>query len=114
MNVTTARIEYLGQISAKLGLLIMWRSFFLAVGLTLCILGLECMFVQKAVLATSPNALNSSTQDFQNPYAADYGVPVSTETGVIEPPEWAAWVCLSLGVIVIMYSHTLRWGGQGE
>jgi hypothetical protein len=79
--------------------LVMWRALALAIGISFCILGAECLVVEKAVLASSR--------------------PVTAETGVlgqtapverpreIEPPEWAPWSLISLGAVVILYSFSI-------
>jgi hypothetical protein len=63
----------------------MWRSFFLALGVFLFILGAEALVVERAVL----NRGESQT-------AAD-----------IVPPEWAPWSLLSAGAVVVLYSFTV-------
>ncbi len=60
----------------------MWRSFFLAVGVFLFILGAEALVVERAVL---------NRGDAAN----------------IIPPEWAPWSLLSAGAVVILYSFTI-------
>jgi hypothetical protein len=61
----------------------MWRSFFLAVGVFLVILGAEALAIDKAVLARSEGLTD------------------------IVPPEWAPWSLLSAGAVVILYSFTV-------
>jgi len=61
----------------------MWRSFFLAVGITLIIIGVECLFVDSAMMAA---------EDGPKPFT---------------PPDWAPWSMLSGGAIVILYSFTI-------
>ena len=85
----------------------MWRAFFSAVGITLCILGLECFFVEKAVLAQSPDAVKtrpSTVALLQTPEPPK----------AIETKEWMPWSFLSLGTIVILYSVTLPKRQQDE
>ena len=56
----------------------MWRAFFLAIGISLIIVGAECMVVHKAVLAGERSA------------ATDGSTPeVSTGSQEFKPPEWA-------------------------
>jgi hypothetical protein len=62
----------------------MWRSFFLAVGLTLCILGGECLIVDKAFVTLA----GRGGREFV-------------------PPEWAPWSLLSAGAVVSLYSLTV-------
>jgi hypothetical protein len=74
----------------------MFRAFFLAVGIYAFILGLECLFVDKAVLQPSRAASASAL--------AQQVAPVSRE---ITPAEWAPWSLLSAGAVVMLYSFTL-------
>ena len=78
----------------------MWRSLFLAIGIVLCILGAECLVLEKAVLA----------QDKEPPRQnASYLLPAASEpkTEEITPPEWAPWTLMSAGLVVILYSYSL-------
>jgi len=78
----------------------MWRSLFLAFGIVLCILGAECLVLEKAVLAQDKD------QPQQN---ASYLLPAAPEpkTKEITPPEWAPWSLMSTGLVVILYSYSL-------
>ena len=42
----------------------MWRAVFLALGIVLCILGGECLVVEKAVLAQSEPAVEAQPTPF--------------------------------------------------
>lgn len=83
----------------------MWRAFFLAVGITLCVLGAECMVIDEAVISKAPAPA----------MATSYGtVPSSaSRSRVVRPPEWAPWSLISAGTVIILYSFTLpqRMGG---
>ena len=68
----------------------MWRSFFLAVGAYCCLLGLQAMAIDKAVI--KPRVQN--------------GVVVAPARDV-RPPDWAPWSLLSAGAVVVLYSFTL-------
>lgn len=74
----------------------MLRSFFLAIGLTASILGLECLVVHKAVLAPRGDSAASAV--------AQGVVPAVRE---VTPPEWAPWSLLSGGAVVMLYSFSL-------
>ena len=75
-------------------------DLFLAFGLWLCILGGECLFVERAVLADSVAA----------------PPPVLSADGTFSPPgtrqeiqtqEWMPWSLLGLGTVIILYTFTL-------
>jgi hypothetical protein len=72
----------------------MWRSFFLAIGAYSCLLGVEALTIEKAVLKVDP----SNTQ---------------TALREIVPPDWAPWSMLATGAVVMLYSFTIpqRVGG---
>ena len=77
----------------------MWRSVFLAIGVTFCILGLECLVVDEAVLADSfLGSRASAAMDFYNPTA---------ESQQIKTEEWMPWSFLATGAVIILYSITL-------
>ncbi|MBI1246562.1 hypothetical protein GC197_01815 [bacterium] len=61
----------------------MWRSLFLAIGITLIIVGCECLVVDTATVA------------------GDGGPRPFT------PPDWAPWSMISSGAIIILYSFTI-------
>lgn len=66
----------------------MWRAFFLAIGVSLVIIGAECLAVEKAVFAPRLGADASETREFS-------------------PPEWAPWSLMSAGAVVLIYSFTI-------
>jgi len=70
----------------------MFRSFFLAMGITVFILGLECLVLDKAVLharsKTSPEQIAVSYRE-------------------VTPTEWAPWSLLTSGAVVVLYSFTV-------
>jgi len=67
----------------------MWRALFLALGFYCCVLGLEALVLDKAVL---------------KPKIKDGQATASRE---IVHPEWAAWSLLSAGAVVVLYSFTI-------
>jgi hypothetical protein len=79
----------------------MWRALFLALGVSCCIIGAECLAVEKAILVGH----NNPTAD----NAADSTAPKRE----ITPPEWAPWSLMAGGAVVVLYSFTIpkRIGG---
>jgi hypothetical protein len=67
----------------------MWRSFFLAVGAYCCLLGVEALAVEKAVLKSDP--INKPQNAWRE----------------VSPPDWAAWSMLAGGAVVMLYSFTI-------
>ena len=90
----------------------MWRAFFMAMGISLCILGGECLLVEKAVLSLprkgpKPTSyLPSTVQLPRSPYLL---LP-TTEANKreIKFPDWAPWTLLAAGVVVVLYSATVK------
>ena len=77
----------------------MWRSMFLAAGIVICVLGGECLILEKAVLAGEQPAVEETVSLFG---------PTSMEpSNEIKPPEWAPWSLLSTGAVVILYSYSI-------
>ncbi|HEV3024950.1 MAG TPA: hypothetical protein VGX76_20890 [Pirellulales bacterium] len=71
----------------------MWRSLFLALGVYACLLGAECLLIDKAVLTSPrPSGLMGSLN------------PVKRE---LVPTDWAPWSLISGGAVTILYSFTL-------
>lgn len=66
----------------------MWRSFFLALGAYCCLLGVEALAIEKAVVKTTPSQARSATRD-------------------VIPPDWAPWSLLGTGAVVVLYSFTV-------
>ena len=80
----------------------MWRAFFLAIGVFLCILGAECLAIDQFVLKVREPAPASSS-----PFG---GAEKQGPQKVLRPPEWAPWSLMATGAITIIYSFTLpRW-----
>jgi hypothetical protein len=75
----------------------MIRAFFLAVGLFICIVGAECLFVEKAVLASFIPSKQVATQ-------APDSQPKKRELVL---PEWAPAALLAGGTLVIIYSFMI-------
>ena len=70
----------------------MFRAFFLALGLSTFLLGLECLVLEKAVLKARSNSAVEQ---------------VAVSYREVRPPEWAPWSLLSGGAVVMLYSFTL-------
>jgi hypothetical protein len=66
----------------------MWRSFFLAVGAYCCLLGVEAMAVERAVVKVDGASAQAATRE-------------------VVPPDWAPWILLGTGAVVILYSFTI-------
>ena len=83
----------------------MWRALFLAIGIYLCILGAECLAVERFELtgeSTPPPPASPATL-FNSPPA-----PLASANREIVPPEWAPWSFLSAGSVIILYALTIN------
>jgi hypothetical protein len=85
----------------------MWRAFFLAIGVYMCIVGAECLAIERFELAAE------EVEDQPATPATLFGAPPMPMTGsrVIEPREWAPWSFLSAGSVIILYALTINRGG---
>ena len=70
----------------------MWRALFLALGIYCCVLGAECLVIDKATLT------NRSQQGV---------LGVGARKREVIPSDWAPWSLLSAGAVTILYSFTL-------
>ena len=78
----------------------MLRALFLAMGISTCIYGAECLVVERFVFATE-----------SKPAAAQSGVSngvAAKPPREIRPPEWAPWSLLGTGALVVLYSMAMR------
>lgn len=66
----------------------MWRALFLAMGIYCCILGLQGLAIDKAVMKAR---------------SGEGAAPRE-----VRPPDWAPWSLMSGGVVVSIYSFTLK------
>jgi hypothetical protein len=84
----------------------------LAIAVTLCLLGLECLVVKRATLSlqSAPNDTPALNYDLLDPAADPLLGAVGTKR-VIEPPEWAPFGLLSAGIVLLLYSKTMPAGG---
>lgn len=76
----------------------MWRPFFLGIGITLCLLGAECLVLDHVVLSTQQRPLDPG---------GILGGNATVAPRVIAPPEWAPWILMSTGVVILLYSFTI-------
>jgi hypothetical protein len=75
----------------------MWRAFFLAIGVTLFIVGAECLVLDQAVLMKRSEAASTDM----------FGAAQSAPPIVVRPPEWVPWTFMSTGAVVVLYSFTI-------
>lgn len=66
----------------------MWRSLFLALGVSSVLLGAEALFIDQAVLK-KPEGQTATAQK------------------IVNPPEWAPWSLMAGGAVVVLYSFTI-------
>jgi hypothetical protein len=70
----------------------------LALGIFICLLGLQCLVIEKAVFANLSQAPPPDQWGVQQP------APKLRE---VVPPDWAPWTFLGGGVLTIIYSFTI-------
>ena len=77
----------------------MWRAFFLAIGVFLVILGVECLGVERVQLRIHDKP-PAPVSPFDT--EAKEGAPKQ-----LFPPHWAPWSLLSSGAVMSLYSFTI-------
>ena len=78
----------------------MLRAFFLAMGISTCIYGAECLVVERFVLAADTKPVTTQPGTFSSPPAKP--------PREMKPPEWAPWSLLATGALVVLYSLAMR------
>ena len=84
----------------------MCRAFFLAIGIFLMILGVECLGVEKVTLRIHEDPPPTI---WQQDNWSRVGPPKE-----ITPPRWAPWSLLASGAVVCLYSFTIPRRVQGN
>jgi hypothetical protein len=77
----------------------MWRAFFLAMGISLIILGVECLGVETVNLRMREPAAQSGLPWDNQPKPGPHKT--------ITPPPWVPWSLLSSGAVVCLYSFSI-------
>jgi len=77
----------------------MWRAFFLAIGVSLVILGAECLGLDKVTLR-----LREPPPPPVSPFDVE---PKTGPQKQIIPPPWAPWSLMASGMVVCLYSFTI-------
>ena len=72
----------------------MWRALFVALGFYCCLLGVECLLLEKAVLANHKNAALAMGK-------------LDARSRELVPPDWAPWSLLSGGAVTMLYTFTI-------
>lgn len=78
----------------------MLRAFFLAMGISACIYGAECLVVERFVLAGETSQ--------SSPGVGAYHANPAKPPRELNPPEWAPWSLLASGALVVLYSLAVR------
>lgn len=84
----------------------MLQALLLAIGISSCLAGGECLVLDKVVLA----------QPGETAEASPYGQTDLLLTGpqrVFVPPEWAPWGLLAGGAAAVLYSKSMPGGAEG-
>ncbi len=97
----------------------MWCAFFLALGITLVLLGLELFFVEQLEVKRlrRPANQNAAQTQFNSAFqTASYQQPAgaATPTVTINRKEWMPWSLLAVGAIVVIYTYTIPQRGSAE
>ena len=82
----------------------MWRAFFLAVGISLVIIGAQCLVVEQVVVARGTDA--PAVQSNEGLFGGQNAAPSAGGKNII-PPDWAPWSLMAAGAVVMIYSFTI-------
>jgi hypothetical protein len=77
----------------------MLRAFFLAMGISTCIYGVECLVVERFILAAEKSGPSQP---------GAYPSVAAKPAREMNPPEWAPWSLLATGALVVLYSTAMR------
>jgi len=77
----------------------MLRAFFLAMGISTCIYGAECLVVDRFVMAAESKPAGTQPGAY---------APPTKPPRELQPPEWAPWSLLATGALVVLYSMAMR------
>ncbi len=75
----------------------MWRAFFWSIGIFACLLGGECLVLEKAMLNQSPPPANAAGMALR---------PMPKQKEIVVP-DWAPWSLFSFGAITLIYTVTI-------
>ena len=75
----------------------MWRAFFLAVGICLLVMGVECLMIDNAVWADNTRDVAASSDYYR-----------SAPAKVFRPKEWMPWTMLTCGAVIVLYASTIQ------
>ena len=85
----------------------MWRAMFLAVGIFMCILGGECLVVERFVMASDKPPVQAAPDGPATLFGTT-SAPILSPNKEIVPEEWAPWSFLSGGAVIILYALTIN------
>ena len=74
----------------------MWRSFFWSIGIFACLVGGECLILEKAVMHPASAAASSG-----------FGVRAESRQKEVAVPDWAPWSLFSFGAVTLIYTVTI-------
>ncbi len=80
----------------------MWRALFIAIGIMLAIVGIECLLIDSATLSSKAERSAERAAFFQQNAA-----PAVSSGKTVSPPEYIPWSLMASGTIVILYAFTL-------
>jgi len=81
----------------------MWRAFFIAIGISLCIFGGECLVLDRAVLERSETA-TSETSSGSSYLLSSQSLTAKNREWI--PKDWHPWSLMSVGAVVILYASS--------
>lgn len=85
------------------GGIVMWRPFFVGLGLAMAIAGVQCLVVDSATFASTPAQPAPSSGSLFGGSQPNLAPPQT-----FRPKEWMPWGLIFSGAVVILYSRKLN------
>ena len=96
----------------------MLRALFISVGIIFIVFGLEFLVVDRAIYAKSDNpeilTQNVRFDPEERTFLERFEEKANTNPEDFEPDDWVPWGLLSAGVVIVLYSITLRRDSGGD
>ena len=93
----------------------MWRALFLTLGGMMCVIGVESLVLDHAVLAADAGFVLKSKEPKATYDEFGFQIeapPAADAPKIVRPPEWAPWSMISTGAVIALYAFAYKGGGE--
>jgi hypothetical protein len=88
----------------------LWRSFWMAIGIGLVLLGLQFLVIERATWAKPSESKTISSQGSSDGLLAYLEDEANANPNDFQPDDWVPWAMLTGGAVIIIYSWTIQSG----